>query len=95
MIRVIFVSFGCFISLYSKMIGWVIEGKEICYNARWSGYPRGSSLVEVYELLLGEIIFFQCSIKVNILWCSVVENICHGVAKNGGIDTLLSNCFGG
>ena len=91
MIRVIFVSFGCFISLYSKLIGWVIEGKEICYNAMWSGYPRGSSLVEVYELLFGEIIFFHCS----ILWCSVVENICHGVVKNGGIDTLLSNYFGG
>ena len=28
------VSFGCFISLYSKLIGWIIEGIEICDNGR-------------------------------------------------------------
>jgi len=28
MIRIILVSFGCFTNLYSKLIGWVIEGRK-------------------------------------------------------------------
>jgi len=39
--------------------------KGICGSGRWSGFPCGSSLVEVYELLIGVLIFFHCTKQVS------------------------------
>ena len=55
------VSFGCFISSYSKLIGWVKEE-----NVRQRGLS-GGSFFGVYELLIGVLIFFHCNIEASVL----------------------------
>jgi hypothetical protein len=56
------VSFECFISLYSKLICWVMEGRKYATAGGDQAYFCRSSLVEVYELLTCVLISFHCTI---------------------------------
>jgi hypothetical protein len=62
-----FVSFGWFCNFVFQFYWLGNRRKGICGGGRCSGFLCGSSLVEVYELLIGVLSFFHCSIQVSEL----------------------------